>query len=674
MLESIKIHSRQMDSIIPRNFMFLIQVRSSLTCVFFAIYLFTVGCNDSLNKGSENTYLNHNDSVKYVGKEQCRACHTAIYNAFIQTGMGRSFEAASRQKSAAKFYAQKPVYDASLNFYYYPFWDHDSMYMMEFRLQGKDTLYKRIERVDYIIGSGQHTNSHFTSINGYIYQLPLTWYTQQHQWDLPPGFEKGRNVRFSRAIGFECMSCHNAMPTLSKGSDNKFINVPQGIDCERCHGPGELHVKEMLAGHRIDTAIQIDRTIVNPRKLSWQRQIDLCQRCHLQGNAILKPGKHFNDFKPGMILSDVIEVYLPKYKGFDDEFIMASHAQRLQQSKCFIESNKNTEKKEGSAFQTLNLTCITCHNPHIGVKHTGTQIFNNACINCHAGLDACKEDKSKILAAGNNCVSCHMPRSGSVDIPHVTVHDHKIKIPITKGNIDSIRKFEGIYCVNKSLTDNESKAQAYLNYFEKFEGEPIALDSSFYYLNLLLHGVLGSEIKIHYAFLKSDFDEIIHISEYFDWEEKKDPWLFYRIGQAFQNKQQFKQAESAYRRAMKLDPNNLDFCNKAGVVLIEQQKFEEAIKLFEMNLTKQPKQEVAWVNLGFAFLNLKKIEKALKCYNKALELNPDFAQALLNRAGVYNLTGNKQMAIRDLKHILILDPDNEKVSQLIAELKVDKGR
>ena len=163
----------------------------------------------------------------------------------------------------------------------------------------------------YIVGSGQHTNSHIIETNGYLNQAPLTFYTQDGHWDLPPGFEDGNNTRFSRIIGLECMSCHNALPSFVRGSENRFTMIPNGIDCERCHGPGEVHVANIQAGKLVDTAKAIDYSIVNPRKLTWERQIDLCQRCHLQGNAILKEGKGFTDFRPGMVLSEFMDVYMP---------------------------------------------------------------------------------------------------------------------------------------------------------------------------------------------------------------------------------------------------------------------------------------------------------------------------------------------------------------------------
>jgi len=277
-------------------------------------------------------YLNLDPSVTYVGINTCRQCHSGIHSTFIHTGMGSSFDLANKIKSSGDFIHQRPVYDSFSNFYYFPFWQNDSFFILEYRLQGNDTIHKRLEHVKYIIGSGQHTNSHLSNENGYIRQMPLTWYAQKGTWDLPPGFEDGHNTRFSRDIGLECMTCHNALPEFDQTSENRFLNVPMGIDCERCHGPGSLHVKEKMAGNLVDTSKFIDYTIVNPKKLPPDLQMEICQRCHLQGNAVLKPGKTFFDFRPGMRLSDVMDVYLPRYKGDDERFIMASHADRIKQS------------------------------------------------------------------------------------------------------------------------------------------------------------------------------------------------------------------------------------------------------------------------------------------------------------------------------------------------------
>ena len=176
------------------------------------------------------------------GMETCRECHSSIYDSFIQTGMGKSFDKASAHKSSGDFSKHKPVYDKFHDFYYLPFWDKDSLRIMEYRLEGKDTIHKRIETVSYIVGSGQHTNSHIMNTFGYLNQMPMTFYTQKGVWDLPPGFENGGNTRFNRLIGLECMSCHNSYPQFIKGSENRYDFVDKGIGCERCHEIGRAHV------------------------------------------------------------------------------------------------------------------------------------------------------------------------------------------------------------------------------------------------------------------------------------------------------------------------------------------------------------------------------------------------------------------------------------------------
>lgn len=634
---------------------------SSFFLLLAGIALLNIFCNsETAPKQPTSEYLNHNDTVKYVGIETCRSCHNDIYKTFIQTGMGQSFDLATRAKSAADFSKKHVVYDKFSDMHYMPFWKKDSLYIMEFRLLGKDTVHKRVEKVDYIVGSGQHTNSHMMNVNGYIYQLPLTWYAQKKKWDLPPGFENGHNVRFNRAIGFECMSCHNALPQFEENSMNKFISIPQGIDCERCHGPGEVHVKEKLAGIRVDTATQIDYTIVNPGKLKWERQIDICQRCHLQGNAVLKPGKSFRDFRPGMNLSTVVDIYMPKYKGQEDEFIMASHAQRLQMSKCFL-----------SAEQSSKLTCITCHNPHVSVRVTGKQLFNAACSNCHNMESACKEKAAVRAAKNDNCVGCHMPKSGTIDIPHVTVTDHWIRVVANQKVKREIKQFAGIYCINNRGSDAFTKSKAYLSYFEKFEGEAASLDSANSYLSVEVSGITDSDLsdaRVHFLYLKEDYNSILQLAKSMKADENTNPWTCYRIGQAYQNVGVLPPAADWYRRAVALASDNLDFINKLGAAQIEQEQIVEGMETLERSLKLNPKQSGALTNMGFAYLKRGDTRLAMQYYNQALALDPDFEQALLNKAGLYNYLGNRVEAKKVLEQIIKRNPGNVQVKQLLQQL------
>ena len=103
-----------------------------------------------------------------------------------------------------------------------------------------------------------------------------------------------------------------------------------------------------------------------------------------------------------MELKDVMTVFTARYEDDESFFIMASHADRLQQSAC---------------FQNAEMSCISCHDPHHSVRKTYSDHFNNKCASCH---DVCAEKPSLNL----DCVSCHMPESSSSDIPHVSITDH----------------------------------------------------------------------------------------------------------------------------------------------------------------------------------------------------------------------------------------------------------
>jgi len=243
-------------------------------------------------------YLNLNDSVEYVGMDACKECHYNIYQTYIRTGMGLSFDTASPQKSASVIGADSVLYSRPNDLYIKPFWNNDTLMVKEYREQNGAIVHARTEVVNYIVGSGQHTNSHIYLSGKYAYQIPFTYYTQDGMFDLPPGFEDGHNARFNRKIGIECMTCHNGYPEMVIGSENKYEVIPDGIDCERCHGPGEIHVLLKKSGFLIDTSEYIDYSIVNPAKLPMELQTDLCARCHLQGTMVLQPGKSFYDFKP----------------------------------------------------------------------------------------------------------------------------------------------------------------------------------------------------------------------------------------------------------------------------------------------------------------------------------------------------------------------------------------
>ena len=212
----------------------------------------------------------------------------------------------------------------------------------------------------------------------------------------------------------------------------------------------------------------------------------MCSRCHLQGTTVLKNGKNWDDFKPGTKLSETMETYIPRYEN-DNSFIMASHVDRLQQSEC---------------YDIGGITCITCHNPHKSVTNLSDSYFNNKCMDCH---NVCEEVPSNL-----DCILCHMPKSSSSDIPHVSITDHKISVH--RESKSEKGDFISLFCVNNSAPEPLSKAKAYLKHYESFDKNPLLLDSAERFLKECnLEESFPFIVQFHY--LKNEYKKIIELVE-----------------------------------------------------------------------------------------------------------------------------------------------------------------
>ncbi len=625
-----------------------------ITHLFLAlllVWLFSF-CKKTATSTADSPFRNVRDSVAYVGMATCASCHANVHETFQHTGMGRSFDLATLQKTAAKFGPQAVVYDSLSNFYYHPFFKDSVMYVLEYRLENGDTIHKRLEKISYIVGSGQHTNSHIINENGYIYQAPVTWYTQEGRWDMAPGF-KENNSRFGRWLTDECITCHNHLPEQVPGSLNRFSRMPTGIECERCHGPGKLHVEEKLAGIVVDTAKQADYSIVNPRRLPRDLQMDLCQRCHLQGVAVLNEGKTFYDFKPGMQLSEVLNVYLPRYTDSHERFIMASQADRLRMSACFAKSEE--------------LSCITCHQPHRSVEITPASQYNNACLKCHK-TETCKEEPTARASKSDNCVACHMPKSGSIDIPHVRITDHRIGLPSAKTAVAAPQKkaFLGIQNLTQPNPSPLEMARGYLAMHDKYIQSPVMLDSAEFYLNQNRDWEAAVPVSIHLRFLRKDWKGILAIK--LPDGLRLDGWTAYRIGEAYFNTGDPGNALAFFEDALREYPQHLDFQEKKAATLIALKRIAEAKKLLEALLRENPKRPVALLNLGFAHALTNNLPEALRRYDQALALDPDYEQALVNKAAVLIFQGKKGEAKGLLERVLKLNPGNGQAREGLGRL------
>jgi hypothetical protein len=278
--------------------------------------------------------------------------------------------------------------------------------------EGK-TLAQAEAEIAYAVGSGVSGRSYLISYEGWLFMSSLTWYPRRQLWDLSPGYSV-RNHHFTRPIMTECLFCHANQVRPEPGSLNRFhppIFDGHQIGCERCHGPGQLHVEARQASARFDA---VDWTIVNPKHLEPRLREAVCQQCHLQGqHRVLRPGVEPFDYRPGLPLEDFLTVFVrhPAWAA-DDKFV--GQVEQMYQSACF--------RKSGQA-----LGCTTCHDPHyLPAKEERPAWYRRRCLGCHQEHD-CRETAAARQATrpADHCVHCHMPVN-EANITHTAYSDHRI--------------------------------------------------------------------------------------------------------------------------------------------------------------------------------------------------------------------------------------------------------
>ena len=267
--------------------------------------------------------------------------------------MGQSFYRPQPRKTVETF--GKPYYHAASDTWFEMIERNGKYYQRRWQ-KGFDGNEANIDekQVDYVIGSGNHVRTyvHQTEQNT-LQQLPLSWYSEKGgYWAMSPGYDRPDNQGSTRLVNYPCMFCHNAYPKIPKANEEPdavpelLEPLPQGIDCQRCHGPGQRHVE---SGGQAGT-------IVNPKRLTPDRELEVCMQCYLQTTAFSLPhsvqglGSGPFSYVPGQPM-DTFRFTFDRVGGMGDKFEIAHTAYRLRESQCFLKSGDK-------------LRCTTCHDPH----------------------------------------------------------------------------------------------------------------------------------------------------------------------------------------------------------------------------------------------------------------------------------------------------------------------
>ena len=579
----------------------------------------------------------------YVEDRVCANCHRSLYDSFQEVGMAQAFKAPARARLIERF-GEEYFHEATGRYYRIDRHDDGRLTFTRFQRDAANRPVNELEiAIDWVLGSGNRARSYlYQTPHGEIFMLPLSWYSEAGQWRMSPGFEHFGHQGVGRKVTRACLFCHNAYPEVPAGSDAFWQpqtfpqSLPEGIGCQRCHGPGAAHVRTVLSGGSLE---DVHQAITNPAKLPDRHRDSVCFQCHLlpaesvEGVRIV--GRHDYSFRPGELLTDYIANVDIRSRdaGTAERFEINHHAYRLTRSACYRESGGE-------------LTCISCHDPH---EKPASEAFRRSssevCRDCHT--DPAAAHPAGISAAGN-CIDCHMPTRRTNDVIEVTMTDHRIA---------------------RGPFDLEAIVQA-------VEKTPVLVED----VDLLGFGdpPAGEQRELYPRMAALRANRLVDsarqgLERHLRDHRYDDPAPYVDLAKAQITLGDLRAAERTARQLIDADGNMAIAYSLLGTSLLGQGRTTSAAAALQRAIELEPDPE-AHFNLAAAHLTRGDVEAADRAIDAALELRPLMAIAWKYRGLIRRAQNEASAAEAALLRALSIEPGDSSVYAELVTLLREQGK
>jgi predicted CXXCH cytochrome family protein len=472
--------------------------------------------------------------------------------------------------------------------------------------------------VRFALGSGRQAVAYLIERDGFLFESPITWYARTQKWDLSPGYEKS-NVHFDRPIQPDCLYCHANRVTPVTGTVNRYqppIFEGHAIGCERCHGPGELHVNSPAI---VDGR---DQTIVNPATLEASLRDAVCEQCHLAGQRrVVRLDRQAQDYRPGLPFLEFWTVLEPGSGEGEDRAV--GQVEQMHESRCFRAS-------EG------RLGCVSCHDPHkLPAADDRASYYRERCLGCHSD-QGCRLSAAarRARAREDDCTLCHMPRLKTSDVIHVATTNHRIarhadngSSPIRAQDPPGLR--QRMVPFYRELMDEQQRAAA-----DRDIGVALCRD-----------GPEGASIALPLleAALAARPDDLTA------WESKA-----FALGQLSRGAE----AMAAFGRVLAHQPDRESALTGAAYLASRGKQRDDAIAYWQRDIARNPWRSEYHAELAsLLFQNRDWRRAALQC-RETLRLNPANLEIRELLVRCYLRLQDREAAQREFRTLLGFDPPN----------------
>jgi len=410
---------------------------------YYLILIFLFGCDNTDEQRNEPASKQESEirmpvilgDARYVGKENCIACHTQETDQFTGSHHDLAMQHANSKTvlgnfNNAEFYAN----DVKSTF----FKKDDKYFVTTDGVEGELEDFE----IKYTFG--------VTPLQQYLVEFPDgRLQALSIAWDSRPKDEGGQRwfhlypeekityddelhwTGLNHNWNYMCAECHSTR--LEKNYDlekNSFNTTWSEIDvsCEACHGPASNHIKltqELTAAELSSDAnkgFEVDfsdwsaddwefKDNASIASLEHERSsttlINSCGQCHSR-RASMNTKDNFKRRIDDAHIVSLLEPGLYHADGqVDDEvYVYGSFLQ--------------------SKMYQAGVTCLDCHEPHsLKLRAEG----NAMCMQCHQENTYNSESHHfhKLETEASQCVSCHMPAKNYMVID--SRRDHSFRVP-----------------------------------------------------------------------------------------------------------------------------------------------------------------------------------------------------------------------------------------------------
>ena len=574
--------------------------------------------------------LGYAQQAGYLGWQVCAGCHKEIAREQASSNMARTLIGARASREQVP--APEREVEGAVRYDLDRVGEHLTWRV---QLPGKPAL---VAPVETMMGGTRHGISFLVRVNGIegsAIERPVLvearYLKSAHEGGLmlSPGLPPEQPSSFETAIGrpltreFEkkCLACHGYSPETGQKEN--------GVRCESCHGPGQSHLAALSKGSG-----RTNLGIVNPGKLSADRQLVLCGRCHAGFAAIQDP-------LPG-------------------DLLISNQVMALKNTECYIQSG-------------AGISCTSCHDPHHNADRD-VERSQAACLSCH-GLEKTGHAAVCPVNQRGGCVGCHMP---SVSSGGFTMSDHWIRvhpeIPAPahpareefRSEVRPVREYLRAIALKTETdaTDIERRLAGGESFFDlarKYSTDPSASQGG--WLGSMALTDLASGLGDAAARLRpGDASGVLRSGENFMILQRAprnfrdEAARIEREASALRKERKPREAEAKYLEALRIYPTFL-----RAIVFLAATKGElgegaRALALLEYATRLYPDDASAWYNLGIAYEAAGRPDDEIAAYRRALAIEPGMTPAYLNLGATLFSSGRMGDAIEAYRHGLREDP------------------